>query len=111
MKKVITLCLFALVMILGTESVMAQSTAIHTEINTEATNKTQELRKQLKLDKSQLEPIYKAFQNHGKRAAELEESNPSKEAILKLNAELDNKIQTILTEEQFEKYKIFSANN
>ncbi len=45
MKKVITLCLFAFIMVLGTESVTAQSTTTKKEINAKAASKTKALSK------------------------------------------------------------------
>lgn len=112
MKKVITLCLFAFVMILGTESVTAQATPNKIEINAEASSKTEALRKSIKFTDEQRDQIYTALQAYGKRKAIIYKgTTPSKESVAKLEKELDDKVKAILSEEQYEGYKAFIAEN
>lgn len=111
MKKVITLCLFAFIMILGTESVMAQATPNKIEINAEASTKTEALRKRVKFSNDQRDQIYTALQTYGKRKAIINNGTPSKESISKLEKELDDKVKTILSEEQYELYKAYNEEN
>ena len=105
MKKVITLCLFAFIMVLGTESVTAQSTTTTTEINAKAASKTKALSKYLKISKDQSQQMYKAFQVFGKQNATLTNAPLSKEKSLKAANALDDKIKEILSREQYELYK------
>ena len=49
MKKIITLCLFAIAFMFSTQNMTAQNTL---EINAEATAKTKELRKVIKFDET-----------------------------------------------------------
>lgn len=112
MKKVITLCLFAFIMILGTESVMAQSTPNKIEINAEASSKTAALRKYVKFNNDQRDQMYTALQDYGKHKAITNNGTPpSKEFIAKLEKKLDDKVKTILTEEQYSRYKAFNKEN
>lgn len=112
MKKVITLCLFAFIMVLGTESVMAQSTPNKIEINAEASSKTEALRKSVKFNDAQRDQIYKALQAYGNRKAIIYKgTTPSKESVAKLEKELDDKIKTILSEEQYYNYKAYIEQN
>ena len=105
MKKVITLCLFVFAMFLGTTSATAQNKI---EINTEASETTETLRKLLKFDNTQRDNIYDAYKEFGKAKANLKNSKlVSDEAVMKIKKRLTDKIETILNEEQFEGYKAY----
>ena len=105
MKKVITFCLFAFIMVLGTESVTAQSTLTKNEINEKASSKTSALSKQLGISRDQSQQMYKAFQDFIKQNATLKKDALSKEKGLKAEKVLDDKIKEILSKEQYELYK------
>tara|TARA_R110002124_G_scaffold129985_2_gene291748 strand:+ start:8124 stop:8408 length:285 start_codon:yes stop_codon:yes gene_type:complete len=91
-------------MILGTQSVMAQSTI---EINAEAAEKTEALRKYIKFDNVQRDNIYIALKTYGERNARLDNETTNPKAVAKIEKKLDDKIRTILTEEQYDRYKTF----
>ena len=112
MKKVITLCLFAFILILGSESVMAQSTPNKIEINAEASTKTEALRKYVKFDKDQRNEIYTALQAYGNQKATLNNGTTlSEESVARLEKELDDKVKEILTQDQYERYKAYMESN
>ena len=103
MKKIITLCLFVFALMLGTESVMAQNKI---EINTQANEKTEKLRKTVKFSTDQRDQMYQAFKTYFTRKARLTKSNnTTKEATLKIEEALNKDIEKILTEEQFARYQ------
>ncbi|MDC0007407.1 hypothetical protein OAE07_05525 [Winogradskyella sp.] len=105
MKKVITLCLFVFAMFLGTDSATAQNKI---EINTEASETTETLRKLLKFNNTQRDNIYDAYKEYGKAHANLTSSRTvTEEAVTKLKKRLTDKVEAILNEEQFEGYKAF----
>lgn len=112
MKKVITLCLFAFVMILGTESVMAQSTTPNKiEINAEASSKTEALRKYVKFTDDQRDAMYLALKEYGEGKAGITTGIASEEAKTKIEKRLLDKVKTILSEEQFDLYLAFKEQN
>ena len=112
MKKVITLCLFAFIMILGSESLIAQSTPNKIEINAEASTKTEALRQHVKFNKDQRNEIYTALQAYGNQKAAINNgTTPSEESVARLEKELDDKIKEILSEEQYERYKAYMESN
>lgn len=102
MKKIITLCLFAFAMLLGTQNATAQSNLI--EVNAEASEKTEALRKFIKFDNTQRDKVYLAIQEYTKIKMSKEVDNASLE---KAKESLETKIKAILTEEQYERYKAF----
>jgi len=105
MKKVITLCLFVFAMLLGTDSAIAQNKI---EINTEASETTETLRKLLKFDNSQRDQIYDAYKEFGKAQASLKNTKTvTSEAVEKLKNRLTTKVESILNEQQFEGYKAY----
>jgi len=111
MKKVITLCLFAFIMILGTESVMAQSTPNKIEINAEASSKTEALRKHVKFTNDQRDQMYLALREYGQGKAGITNGISYQEAITKIEKRLDDKVKTILSEEQYASYIVFKEEN
>ena len=105
MKKIITLCLFTLALILGTESATAQNKI---EVNNEASIQTENLRKVIKFDSNQRDLVYEAYKAYGKAHASLVNSKTvTEEAVNKLKKGLMNKMESILNEEQFENYKAY----
>jgi len=105
MKKIITLCLFAFALILGTESVTAQNKI---EVNNEASIQTENLRKVIKFDNNQRDLVYDAYKEYGTGHASLVNSKTvTEEAVNKLKKRLMDKMETILNEEQFENYKAY----
>jgi len=107
MKKVITLCLFAFAMFFGTESAMAQTNKL--EVNSQAAEKTEALRKFVKFDNSQRDQVYAAFQEYTQATLDLKKVETVEEGVIeKIEKLLDTKMQSILTEEQFQRYKEFS---
>ncbi len=108
MKKLITLSLFVFAMILGTHTMVAQNTL---EINAEASEKTEALRKQIKFSTEQRDQVYEVYKDFLTKKAKLENSNITDEgAVSKLYTYLDYKMKEILTEEQFEKFKSISED-
>ncbi|WP_439152191.1 hypothetical protein [Winogradskyella sp.] len=105
MKKIITLCLFAFVMILGTESVMGQSKI---EVNAEASEKTEALRKYVKFDNDQRDLVYEALKEYVQANVNLKKVTENKtEVKAKIEKQFDDKIRSILTQEQYERYLTF----
>lgn len=102
MKKLITGCLFAIAFLFSTQDITAQNTA---EIDAEAVAQTEKLTKLLKLDKKNMDAIYKAYQDYGNSYAKINgnlESN--QEGVEKLNKILDAKLEGILTEYEYHNY-------
>jgi hypothetical protein len=102
MKKIITLCVFAMTLLFSTQNITAQNTL---EINAEANTKTKELRKIVKFEMSKMDDVYKVYQNYGiaykKISSDLE---GNVERLKKINSHLDNKLEKILSEEQYITY-------
>lgn len=102
MKKILTLCLFAIALLFSTQDVTAQNTL---EINAEANTKTKELRKIIKFDKEKMDDVYKAYQQYGiaykKISGNLEENS---DRLEKIENALDKKLKTILSEYEFHNY-------
>jgi flagellar basal body-associated protein FliL len=105
MKKLITLCLIAFVMILGTESVIAQSKI---EVNAKASEKTEALRKYIKFDNDQRDLVYEALKEYVQANVNLKKVTEDKNEVkAKIEKQLDDKIRSILTQEQYERYLTF----
>jgi hypothetical protein len=72
------------------------------EINAEANTKTKELRKVIKFDETKMDDVYKVYQNYGiayKKISGNLEGNADR--LKKIDTYLDNKLEEILTEEQY----------
>ena len=107
MKKLITLCVFVFALFLGTESVSAQTNKL--EVNTKASEKTEALRKYIKFDNDQRDQVYLAIQEYTQATMDLKKAKVvKKDAQKKINELLESKMQEILTEEQYERYKSFT---
>lgn len=106
MKKIITFCLFAFVMILGTESAIAQSKI---EVNAEASEKTEALRKYIKFDNDQRDLVYEALKEYIQANVNLKKVTEDKiEVKTKIEKQFQDKMKSILTEEQYERYLTFN---
>lgn len=106
MKKIITFCLFAFVMILGTESAIAQSKI---EVNAEASEKTEVLRKYIKFDNDQRDLVYEALKEYIQANVNLKKVTEDKiEVKTKIEKQFQDKMKSILTEEQYERYLTFN---
>lgn len=107
MKKLMTLCVFVFALFLGTESVSAQTNKL--EVNTKASEKTEALRKYIKFDNDQRDQVYLAIQEYTQATMDLKKAKVvKKDAQKKINELLESKMQEILTDEQFERYKSFA---
>ncbi|WP_370392366.1 hypothetical protein [uncultured Winogradskyella sp.] len=102
MKKVITLVSFALLMVVGTQSMLAQKNKI--DINALAAEKTEALRQQLKFDDQQRDEIYKVYQAYVEKKSSLRDASKNTPSLEKLNAYRDKRFKSILTEAQFKRY-------
>ncbi len=101
MKKIFTLCLFAIAMLIGTQTVAAQSTTVN-EIKADAEKKTESLRKLISLEKNQMDDVYSVLVEYGK--ATTMQNNPDNNSLEKAESTLISKMKEILTEEQFDRY-------
>ncbi len=107
MKKVITLCLVVFAMFLGTESAIAQTNKI--EVNAQAAEKTEALRKYIKFSNEQRDLVYDAVKEFTQATLDLKKVAVVKEGVVaKIEKLLETKMQGILTDEQFERYKTYS---
>ncbi len=110
MKKVITLCLFVFALFLGTQSTEAQNTKLvdKIEINTEAAEKTEALRKYIKFNDAQRDQVYEAIREYTQvNFAIKKQKNVEEGVVEKIEAQLETRMKSILTEEQFLRYKDF----
>jgi hypothetical protein len=107
MKKVITLCLVVFALFLGTESVIAQTNKI--EVNAQAAEKTEALRKYIKFNNEQRDLVYEAVKEYTQATLDLKKISVIEEGVVaKIEKLLDTKMQGILTDEQFDRYKTYS---
>lgn len=113
MKKIVTLCLFVFAMFLGNHSVTAQNSKLETkkEINAAASKKTEALRLFIKFDNDQRDEIYDALKLYGQNRALLESKPINEEDEARIEKQLDDKVKAVLTEEQYERYKLYNAEN
>jgi len=103
MKKLITLCLFSVALLFNSQNSAAQNTL---EINAEANTKTKELRKIIKFDSNKMNDVYKAYEEFGvsKKRINTSDIANSAERLEKINKVLDERLQGILSEEQYVTY-------
>lgn len=107
-----TLCFFAFAMILGSQTVAAQSVI---EINSLAAKKTQELKKAIKCNHDTEDLIYKTYQNYEQKKYNIEElkaqgKSVSQEDMKKFENSLSEQFKAIFTEDEFERYLEFEKN-
>ncbi|REG88790.1 hypothetical protein [Winogradskyella sediminis] len=113
MKKIITLCLFVFALFLGTQTTVAQNSKLEMikTVNAEAAEKTEALRKFVKFDNQQRDQIYEAQQEFIRDNYLIEKQNVAdKNATKKIEAiakQLETKMQNILSDDQYERYKQF----
>lgn len=110
MKKIITLCLFVVAMLVGNQSVVAQNAKLKNkmEINAEASEKTEALRLFIKFDDAQRDRVYQTLREYTIASLNVDKSNAADEAeVKKIEERLETKMKNILTEEQFARYKEF----
>lgn len=101
MKK-ITLLIFAL-LLSATFSVSAQNKL---EINAAAADQTEALRKQLKFNDDQRDQVYEICKEYQAAYRTLSvDLQANKEWKAKIDARLEGKLASILTEDQFNQYK------
>ncbi|WP_411895862.1 hypothetical protein [Winogradskyella sp. A2] len=106
MKKVITLCFFALAMIFGSQSLTAQTSII--EVNEKASEVTEKLRKFIKFDSEQEDQVYAAYKEYMQATLDLKNAATVEEGVKdKINTLLEDKMKAILTDEQYSRYKEF----
>ena len=107
MKKIVTLCFFALTLCFTTQTIDAQNIL---EVNATANQKANELRKTIKFDTNVLEEVYQAYKAYETKIQSIDKymTNGSAEAI-KAKSDtkdiLDAKLKELFTEEQFAKYE------
>lgn len=114
MKKILTLCLFALVFVLGSQTIIAQEK--YKTLDEKVKIEAQDLQKILGLDKDQTAMIARTIFAKEKAYNDLSTDKmlDEKDAV-KLRAKVDSnfksKMMQILTEEQFAKYSTYLSNN
>jgi hypothetical protein len=106
MKKIVTLCFFALALCFTSQTINAQSLL---EINTKANEKANELRSKIKFDTKVLEDVYQAYKAYETKIQSIDKntelnSQASIESKAKTKEELITKLKGVFTEEQFEVY-------
>ncbi len=110
MKKIITLCLFVVAMFAGNHPIEAQNTKLKNkmEINAEASEKTEALRKFIKFSDEQSDRVYQTLREYTIASLGVDKNNAADEAeVKKIEERLETKMKNILTEEQFARYKEF----
>lgn len=113
MRKIITLCLFVFALFLGTQTTVAQNTKLEAkkEINAVASTKAKALKQHIKFDKNQQNGIYEALKTYGQGMASLEGKPTSEEEVAKIEKQLDDKVKSILNDEQYQLYKAYNLEN
>ncbi|NRR90381.1 hypothetical protein HSX10_02235 [Winogradskyella undariae] len=120
MKKIITLCLFVFALFLGTQSAVAQNSNLevkkktNTIVNAKAAKETKALRKIVGFEKVQMDDVYEVIREYTYHTYLIENPDltqgkePKKMATV--NEELDNNMKSVLTEEQFKRFKNYHNN-
>ena len=110
MKKLITLCLFVFALFIGNQSVVAQNSTLENkiEVNSKASEKTEALRKFIKFNNEQRDEVYEALREYTQaNFAIKQQKSVDKGTVEKIEMRLETQMQSILTEEQFLRYKEF----
>ncbi|HLT32761.1 MAG TPA: hypothetical protein VKZ98_03140 [Aquaticitalea sp.] len=112
MKKIITLCFFAVAMILGTQSITAQNII---QVNAVAAEKTKELKQSIKFDSDTEDLVYQTFQEYERKKYSIEKveaagQTVSEEDRMKFNNMLAEKFKVLFTPEQYERYLTVSKS-
>ncbi|OIQ28725.1 MAG: hypothetical protein BM564_08105 [Bacteroidetes bacterium MedPE-SWsnd-G2] len=106
MKKLFTFCFFALAMLIGSADMNAQTIV---DINGAASVQTETLRKTVKFDSEQRDKVYEACRAYQRVFLHVKEdlNNPHNiERLNKAKEDLENQMVSILTDEQYERYKM-----
>jgi hypothetical protein len=106
MKKIFTFCFFAFALLMGTQSIQAQNKA---EINESALVKAKEIRSLVKFDDNTLGKVFVAYQAYENKLHSLEKyqtpgSIEYKDALLKLNKNLQANVKKALGGELYKSY-------
>lgn len=102
MKK-LTFITLIITLFITSANVVAQNKI---EINAAASEQTEELRKQLKFNNEQRDQVYEVCKEYQAAYKTLSvDLEANKEWKAKIDARLESKLATILTEEQFARYK------
>ncbi|MFK7781028.1 hypothetical protein [Psychroserpens sp.] len=102
MKKIFTLCFFALTLLFSTQGIDAQNIK---EINAAASEKAKAVGQTVKIHKDQLEDVYQAYKVYETSFQGLSKDlEANREELKIINIALDNRLKEILNDEQFEKY-------
>lgn len=112
MKKIMTLCLFAFVMVLGTQTATAQSII---EVNAVASQKTKELKQVIKFHGNTEDLVYQAYQEHERKRYSVDQMVAAGEVVpekdrMALNNMLAERFKELFTAEQYERYLTFSKS-
>ncbi|NQX86696.1 MAG: hypothetical protein HRT67_12465 [Flavobacteriaceae bacterium] len=102
MKLFLKVALVASIFFMGSQNTEAQNTIL--DINQAASEKSQDLRKQIKFDKEQLHNVFEAYLKYNKAIAS-SSSTISDEGKQKLTESLILTMKSILTPSEFAKYK------
>jgi ABC-type transporter MlaC component len=102
MKRFLKVCLVAAIFFIGSQNTEAQSNIL--EINQAASEKSQDLRKQIKFDKEQLHDVFDAYLKYEKALAN-NSNTITTEQKQKITESLILTMKSILSEEQFAMYK------
>jgi hypothetical protein len=114
MKKIITLCLFAVAMLLSNQSVVAQNSELgsNPEISKMALQKTETLSKFIQLEDSQMDSVYEVLEDYYTATLPnaTNRTEVSEEVVKKSKLRLDSKMKGILTDKQFNQYTEYSKS-
>lgn len=113
MKKLITFCIFAFAMLIGTQNTVAQEK--YKNLEESAKIESQDLNKVLSLDDNQTAMVFRAIYSQKRFYADKlsDKSLDPKEATAmqnKIDMNFKEQMLQILTEEQFEKYSAHLAS-
>ncbi|MAX70307.1 MAG: hypothetical protein CMC76_04285 [Flavobacteriaceae bacterium] len=113
MKKVITLCLFVFAMFIGNQTLTAQNTKLQdkVEVNAQASEKTETLRRALKFDNTQRDNVYEVLKTYYSAKLGFSRNENTLPAEIEKNEKrLDTELKAILTDEQYTRYKTLSQD-
>lgn len=107
MKKIVTLCFFALTVCFSTQTITAQNVI---EINAAANQKANELRKTIKFDTNVLEEVYQAYKAYETKIQSIDKymtqgSQESVKAKTETKEILNARLKELFSEEQYAKYE------
>lgn len=113
MRKIITLCLFAFALFLGTQSAVAQNskleknTELNSIINAKAVQKTESLAKMIELEKEQLDDVYDVVRTYTYDSYMIHQTKneDNREAIAAVEAQFESGMEEVLTPTQYKRYK------